>query len=232
MPFLVDRELRLSMTLSGSSRGESQTRTPRRYPRVPIVTPVEIFTKNTLGPPVIGRIDNLSVGGALATCRESFDVHTEVAMFFQLPTGSRIHAFGRVVYAVPQRHFGVAFEDLDRDARLQVDTFVHKALGYSRRSSRVPYRTHLAIRPSETAGSAEEQPADTVLVSRNGGLLVCSATYYEGQEIYLWSPERNRGARARVIFQHVWAGSGLVELGFEFMADEDFWKIDLPNECD
>ncbi|MGB9105885.1 MAG: hypothetical protein WCC59_14075, partial [Terriglobales bacterium] len=62
-------------------------------------------------------------------------------MLFQLPTGFRIHAFGRVIYVVPERHFGVAFIELDHDARLHLEEFTQKMLGYARRSSRVPYRT-------------------------------------------------------------------------------------------
>jgi len=209
---------------------EQNWRMRRRYARVPTDTPVEIYTKSTVGPPLIGRIDSLSVGGALASCRESFDLRTELAMLFQLPTGFRIHAFGPVKYVVPERHFGLAFVDLDLDAQLHLEEFTQKALGYARRSSRVPHRTHLTIRSLGDAGSHDEEFADTVLVSRNGGLVVCSATYKEGENIYLWSPERKCGACARVVFQHVWATGRLVEVGFEFLADEDFWKIDFANE--
>ncbi len=216
---------------SPSSEHHWQTR--RRYARVPIATPVEIHTKSTVGPPVIGRIDNLSVGGVLASCWETFEVNTELAILFHLPIGLRIHAFGRVIYAVPKRQFGGAFVDLDRDARLQLEEFIQKVLGYARRSCRVPYRMHLTIRSLESAScGGEEVSADSVLVSRNGGLLVCRATYNEGQEIYLWSPERKCGAHARVVFQHVWATGALVEVGFEFLADEDFWGIDFASEND
>ncbi len=220
------------MSQSVPSSSERQWRARRRYARVPILAPVEIYTKNTVGPPLAGRIDNLSVGGVLTSCRESFDLQTELAMLFQIPTGFRIHAFGRVIYIVPERHFGVAFIDLDHDARLHLEEFTQKMLGYARRSGRVPYRTHLTIRSLEGAGSHQEESADSVLVSRNGGLLVCRATYNVGQEVYLWSPEQKCGARARVVFQHAWAVGGLVEVGVEFLADEDFWKIDFASEYD
>jgi hypothetical protein len=219
------------MNPSGPPSSEDHWRTRRRYARVPTATPVEIYTKSTEGPPLIGRIDSLSVGGVLASCRESFDPQTELAMLFQLPTGFRIHAFGRVAYAVTERHFGVAFVDLDRDAKLQLEEFTQKALGYARRSSRVPHRTHLTIRSLE-AGSHDEESANTVLVSRKGGLLVCRTTYKEGENIYLWSPERKCGARARVVFHQVWATGSLVEVGFEFLADEDFWNVDFADEYD
>lgn len=216
------------MVESASFRSEHPWHTRRRYARVPTATTVEIYTKDTVGPPLIGQIESLSVGGVLASCRESIDPQTELAMLFQLPTGFRIHAFGRVAYAVPKRHFGVAFVDLDRDAQLHLEDFTQRALGYARRSSRVPHRTHLTIRSLDSASLDDEQSADTVLVSRNGGLLVCGATYKQGENIYLWSPERKCGASARVVFQRVWAAGSLVEVGFEFLTDEDFWHIDFP----
>jgi hypothetical protein len=220
------------MSQSAPSSSERQWRARRRYARVPILAPVEIYTKNTVGPPLAGRIDNLSVGGVLTSCRERFDLQTELAMLFQIPSGFRIHAFGRVIYAVPERHFGVAFIDLDHDARLHLEEFTQKMLGYARRSGRVPYRTHLTIRSSEGAGPHQEESADSVLVSAHGGLLVCRAAYNVGQEVYLWSPEQKCGARARVVFQHVWSAGGLVEVGVEFLTDEDFWKIDFASEFD
>ena len=220
----------MSQTVSSSSEREWRAR--RRFARVPILAPVDIYTKDTVGPPLVGRIDNLSVGGVLTSCRERFDLQTELAMLFQLPTGSRIHAFGRVIYVVPERHFGVAFSDLDPEARLHLEEFTQKMLGYARRSSRVPYRTHLTIRPGLGDSSHQEESADSVLVSRNGGLLVCRASYSVGQEVYLWSPEQKCGARARVVFQHVWGTGGLVEVGVEFLTDEDFWKIDFASEYD
>jgi hypothetical protein len=220
------------MIQSAHPSSERQWRARRRYARVPILAPVEIYTKDTVGPPLTGRIDNLSVGGVLTSCRERFDLQTELAMLFSLPTGFRIHAFGRVIYVVPERHFGVAFIDLDQEAQLHLEEFTQKMLGYARRSSRVPYRTHLTIRSLDSAGSQQEESADSVLVSRNGGLLVCRASYSVGQEVDLWLPEKQNGARARVVFQHVWSAGGLVEVGVEFLTDEDFWKIDFASEYD
>ncbi len=221
------------MSQSCLSGREDPWRTRRRYPRVPISTPVEIYTKRTVGPPLIGEIENLSVGGALASCRQIFELNTEMAMLFQLPMlppDCRIHAFGRVIYAVPKRSFGVAFSDLDEDARRHLEEFTRRKIGHGRRSSRVPHRTHLTITSNDNSQNGE--PADTVLISRNGGLLVCRATFQEGQEIYLWSADRQSGARARVVYQHVWTAGDLVEIGFEFLADDDFWQTDFVDGFD
>ncbi|MBZ5648599.1 MAG: PilZ domain-containing protein [Acidobacteriia bacterium] len=205
-----------------------QWHTARRFPRVPITTSVEIHARRTQGAPIIGNIENVSVGGLLASCREHFDHQTEVAMLFSLPNGHAIRAFGRVTYAVPGKRYGIEFTDLDRDGRVELERFTQKMMGYNRRSGRVPYRVRLTVRPSDRPG--EEEPAMTVLASRNGGLLVCRTPYTKGQEIYVGWPERETGAQARVVFQQVWEADQMVELGFEFLDQENFWELDFPEE--
>ncbi len=218
------------MKVENGSFGEERWRTQRRYPRIPIAAPVELYTRGSVGPPLIGQISNLSIGGVLATCRKGLDVRTELAMLFELPTGVRIHAFGRVIYSLQVGSFGTAFLDLDHDARVHLEQFIQKMLGHARRTVRVPYRTRLTIKSMDAAGERHEESAATVLASRNGGLLVCRTAYHTGEEIYVWSPEWGRGARARVVFQQAWAPAGLVEIGFEFLKEEDFWGIDFQSE--
>ena len=200
----------------------------RRYARVPIVTPVEIHAREHVGAPIIGRIETLGAGGVLAACREPLPPETELAMAFSLPDGDRIHAFGRVIYATSGSRYGIEFTDLHGDALQQVQQFALKILGYKRRSTRVPFRMPLVIRSAKELGDLEI--AETVLASRGGGLLVCRGTYAEGQEIYLWSPQRGGGARARVVFQQVWATDTLVELGFEFVGSASLWDIGFADE--
>ncbi len=214
--------------MSDTGHHHAEQRTPRRYPRVPITAPVEIHSRRTVGAPLVGKMENVSVGGLLAWCHETFDRNTEVAVLFHLPTGQSIQAFGRVMYAGSDNRYGIEFLDLDHGARADLERFTQKMLGYSRRGGRVPYRAHLTIRSPQNP--SEEQPAQTVLVSRNGGLLVCNGPFHEGEQVYLWWPDRERGAQARVVFKHAWATDGLVELGFEFLGKERFWDVDFPNE--
>lgn len=203
-------------------------RPQRRYPRISMEAPVELHPRERSGPPIMGRIENLSAGGVLASCREPLGTQAEIAMLFSLPSGRSVHALGRVIYAMPSGRYGVEFIDLDHDSRQGVEQFTRQVLGYLRRSSRVPHRTPLLIRSS--IDSPDLESAETVLVSRNGGLLVCRGSYEEGQEIYLWSPARERGARARVVFQQVWASDAVVELGFEFLEPARFWDVSFPDE--
>ncbi len=205
-----------------------QWHTARRYPRVPLSTRVEIHARRTQGAPIIANLENVSVGGMSATCRENFDPATEVAMLFSLPNGEAIRAFGRVAFAVPGKRYGIEFTDLDGDARAELERFTQRALGYNRRSGRVPYRVRLTVRPSDNP--IAEEPAMTVLASRNGGLLVCRSSFRQGQEIFLRWPEREHEAHARVVFQHTWQADQMTELGFEFVDQDNFWDMEFPAE--
>lgn len=201
----------------------------RKHPRVPITTSVEIHARHTQGAPIIGNIENVSLGGMLASCHESFDHSAEVAMLFSLPNGHAVRAFGRVTYVVPGKKYGIQFTDLDGDSRQELERFTQKVLGYNRRSGRVPYRVHVKVRPSER--EVGEEPAMTVLASRNGGLLVCRTPLAKGEEFYLRWPDHDIGAKARVVFQQVWQADQLVELGFEFVEEQNnFWDIEFPEE--
>ena len=200
----------------------------RKFPRVPLSTSVEIHSRNSHGTPIVGNIENLSLGGLLASCHEPFDHKTELVMQFTLPNGRAVRAFGRVAYVVPGRKYGIQFTDLDPQGQVELEMFTQQMLGYNRRSGRIPYRVHVRLRPAENGGA--EEPAMTVLASRNGGLLVCRSHYLKGQEFYLAWPEREAEARARVVFDQVWESDHLVELGFEFVEAENFWDLEFPDE--
>lgn len=200
----------------------------RKFPRVPLTASVEIHSRETQGSPIIGNLENVSVGGLLASCREPFDHSTELAVQFQLPNGRPVRAFGRVAYAVQGQRYGIQFTHVEDGSRDELERFTQKMLGYNRRSGRVPFRVHVRLRKSQQAG--EEEPGMTVLASRNGGLLVCRKHYRKGEEFYLLWPERELGVRARVVFEQVWQEDQLVELGFEFLESGNFWELDFPEE--
>lgn len=216
------------MTTSAARPSIEQWHIARKFPRVPFSTSVEIHSRRTQGVPIVANVENLSLGGMLASCRESFDHSTELALLFSLPNGHTVRAFGRVAYAVPGRKYGIQFTDLDGASRVQLELFTQQMLGYNRRSGRIPYRVHVRMRASQEPGN--EEPAMTVLASRNGGLLVCRTRYQKGQEFYLLWPERETGAKARVVFEQVWEEDHLVEVGFEFLDTENFWDLEFPGE--
>ncbi len=216
------------MTTSAARPSIEQWHIARKFPRVPFHTSVEIHSRRTQGVPIVANIENLSLGGMLASCREFFDHSTDVALLFNLPNGHAVRAFGKVKYAVAGKRYGIQFTDLDGASRVQLELFTQQMLGYNRRSGRIPYRVHVRMRPSEERGN--EEPAMTVLASRKGGLLVCRTRYLKGQEFYLLWPDRDTGAKARVVFEQVWEQDHLVEVGFEFLESENFWDLEFPGE--
>jgi PilZ domain len=216
------------MTTPAARSSIEQWHIARKFPRVPFNTSVEIHSRRTQGTPIVANVENLSLGGMLASCRQVFDQSTELALLFSLPNGHAVRAFGRVAYVVPGKKYGIQFTDLDDTSRVQLELFTQQMLGYNRRSGRIPYRVHVRLRPSEEVGS--EEPAMTVLASRNGGLLVCRRRYQKGQEFCLLWPERETSAKARVVFEQVWEEDQLVEVGFEFLDAENFWDLDFPTE--
>ena len=216
------------MTTSAARPSIEQWHIARRFPRVPFNASVEMHSRRTQGSPIVANVENLSMGGMLASCHQFFDQSTELALLFSLPNGHAVRAFGRVAYVVPGKKYGIQFTDLDDTSRVQLEMFTQQMLGYNRRSGRIPYRVHVRLRPSEEPGG--EEPAMTVLASRNGGLLVCRGRYEKGREFYLVWPDRDTGAKARVVFEQVWEEDQLVELGFEFVDRQNFWDLDFPEE--
>jgi len=49
-------------------------------------------------------------------------------------------------------------------------------------------------------------------------------------EILIWWPEGKRGITARVVHRRASGTAGLLEIGFEFLQDINFWGLDFPEE--
>ncbi len=101
---------------------------------------------------------------------------------------------------------------------------------YRRRSGRIARRLTVVLRWKDLDGNPHEDLAETVLLSRYGGLLVCSTRFKSGEEAYLWWPEKQRGSQVRVVYRRLGGSEDLVEVGFEFLDIENFWGIDFPPE--
>ncbi len=81
-----------------------------------------------------------------------------------------------------------------------IDLYIRKALGYVRRGARVAKRLHVTLRRT-TSDVGSEELAETMILSRNGGRLVCRARFTIGEELLLNWPEKHREAHARVVFR-------------------------------
>jgi hypothetical protein len=100
-----------------------------------------------------------------------------------------------------------------------------------RRSARIVLRVPLFINSSDSNGETEWEPVETVMVSLHGGMLRAKQNFQVGDTLDLRVRDRDRSARARV----VWTSSevtsnGVIELGFEILDQEGFWEINFPPD--
>jgi hypothetical protein len=202
-------------------------RVPRKHPRVSLVTEVESHATRVKH---LGRVVNVSVGGVLILARDTFDPSTEVVVRFKLPTGYSVEAPGMVVHGKKGAHMGIKFLQLDPHSRTAIGKFVQEVKPYSRRAHRVARRLRLKLRWRDLQGISHEEQAETLSLSRYGGLLVTKVRLKAGENVFLWCPQRQRGAHARIVFRRLGARGNLAELGFEFLNVENFWGIDFPTD--
>ena len=194
----------------------------RAYPRLKYATPIVIESQ---GRASMGTTEVIAIGGLGARCEMAPPNLSELGLMFNLPTGTSVRTVGMVRYVLPGR-FGVQFTGLPDEARKVLAEYTRKVLGYVRRSGRVARRVHVTLRSLMTPGAAD-QLAETVVLSRNGGRLVCRTRFKVGEQLRLYWPDQQREAQVRVVFRQLCGTGELADIGFEFLSKEDFWGAEL-----
>jgi hypothetical protein len=193
----------------------------RAYPRLPLATPVEIHYADRK---ILCRTENISIGGFLAHCRNAPPTSAELNVLFNLPNGITINTKG----VVKHRHrgrFGVQFSSLPPTERVALEGFTARMENFTRRGERIARRLHVTIRSMHPDKEQSEQMAETVLLSQNGGLMVCRAKFDVGERLRLYWPEKKRSTEIVIVFRRPCGTADLVELGFEFLEDDNFWGM-------
>ncbi len=103
---------------------------------------------------------------------------------------------------------------------------------YRRRGVRIAVRLTVLFRWEDRDGGFHEELAETVLLSRHGGLGLCHARFKVGEEVFVWWPEQQREARVRIVFRRIGAVADLTEVAFEFEGVDDFWGLNFPPDGD
>src|SRR5882724_10880972 len=189
---------------------------PRRYPRFPLQTKVELRVENQI---LMATTDNVSAGGLLVECDPVLPRGTEIQLRFSLPNGFYVETPARVAHA--KSGYGMGLEMLGLARRI---------IGYTRRGARLPRQFNVMMQKSAQKGDVEGEMAQTILISRHGGLLVTRARFKADEAIYLWSPAHKKGSFATIVFRNIRGIDGLAEIGFRFNGDENFWGVDFPEE--
>lgn len=111
-----------------------------------------------------------------------------------------------------------------------MDGFQKQELVPRRRSSRMVLRVPMLINATDSSGETEWEQVQTIVVSQYGGLIRTQQNFPVGTTLDLRVRNKERSARARV----VWRSSELtpqgVDLGFEILDNSAFWEIKFPPD--
>ncbi len=194
----------------------------RKYPRVRLLTPAKTQKGDVVS---FGRTGNLSEGGLLILSRDTFPPQTEVTVCFQLSPRQPVDACGRIVHALPSERMGIQFVQLREEDRTAIARFVWQNIVHSRRSPRVPRRIELVLLWRDLEGNLHEESAETKLISRYGGLLLCPSRFKAGTKAVLLWPERQQQAEVKFVYCQLGTSGELTQAGFEFVGVDNFWRI-------
>lgn len=99
-----------------------------------------------------------------------------------------------------------------------------------RRSARIVLRIPLLINSADSVGETEWEPVETVMVSLHGGMLRARQNFRVGDTLDIRVRNKERSARARVVWTSSEITPNSVELGFEILDQEGFWDIHFPPD--
>jgi hypothetical protein len=199
--------------------------TARRDHRVPLRTPIEVWTHGTSA---LGETLNVGAGGLLIECRRKLQVGTHIRVLFNLPTGHTISTECEVLHVHAGHQAGLLFLKLEEAARAAICEFIDRMVTYTRRGVRITKRLHVMLRQTD-ADAALSEMAETIVLSRHGGMLATRAPFAEQDVVYLWWPQGKRGVNAKIVSRRE-SAAGLLDLGFEFLSEENFWRLDFPED--
>ena len=91
-------------------------------------------------------------------------------------------------------------------------------------------RIPLLINATNTNGETEWERVETVMVSLHGGMLRARQNFQVGDTLDIRVSNKDRSARARVVWTSTELTDSGVELGFEIMDQEGFWEINFPPD--
>ncbi len=99
-----------------------------------------------------------------------------------------------------------------------------------RRSSRIVLRIPLLINTVDDPGEKEWESVKTVLVSLHGGMIRTQQEFQVGAVLDIRMHDRDRSARARVVWTSAKSTPEGLELGFEILDQQGFWDIHFPPD--
>jgi hypothetical protein len=99
-----------------------------------------------------------------------------------------------------------------------------------RRSTRILLRVPLIINVVGESAETEWEPVETIMVSQHGAMVRARQDFQVGDTLEIRVRDKERTARARVVWRSAEVTRQGVELGFEILDDEGFWEISFPPD--
>jgi hypothetical protein len=196
----------------------------RKFPRIGFVTPVEALVEGAV---INAQSRNLSVGGMLLDANCNLPPGARLHVHFQLSTGDAVVAAARVVHCRPGVRMGIEFTNLASATREAVAHATQIEPCFERRSIRIPERLFVSLQWNQD-GTTMEQPAQTVLLSLHGCLLLSETAPQPNAPLLICWREGEIRAAARVVSRQQ-DPDGLFKVALEFVDDTNFWGIDFES---
>ena len=121
---------------------QEQYSASRRFPRVPLKTPVEVWTATGN---VVGETENVSAGGMLLRCQQMFGRGAQITVLFNLSAGFSVQTSCTVVHTLPDSRMGLQFLDLSHHSQAELNEFLLELLSYTRRGMRIDKRLVVTV---------------------------------------------------------------------------------------
>lgn len=99
-----------------------------------------------------------------------------------------------------------------------------------RRSARMVLRVPLLVNVANSPPDREWEPVETIMVSRHGGMVRAKSYFQVGETLDVRVRNRDRSARARVVWTSSQVTPNGLELGFEIIGEDGFWEITFPPD--
>lgn len=196
----------------------------RASTRVRFATAVRIESR---GRSLEGESVNVSLGGMLVACRKhQFRPLEHLLLTFEIEKGFFAELPAQVIHARQGEYFGVRWLDLPMDyAQILTRRTTVPAIA-QRRSERLAQRYFLELKWEDEEHERVE-PAETVLISKHGCLMLIRSEIPVNHRVQLSWRERNLSAPARVAYCEPTLDGDLNKIALEFETANELWGEDF-----
>jgi hypothetical protein len=175
-----------------------------------------------------GESVNVSLGGMLVKCKDHpFRSQDRVLLTFEIEPRFFAELPAQVVHARSGEYFGVRWLDLPIEyAQILTRRTTVPAIA-ERRSERLAQRFFLELCWNDGAIERVE-PAETVLISKYGCLLLTRSSIANGHPVRLTWREKGLTASSHVAYTEPTIAGDLNKIALEFDSANDLWGGDFP----